>query len=558
MTVIVEFDAVPGLVGRASGAVTLLEITDERVRDLAARVRVAYAARLEIYKQRLDDALELQARGGSTRESGFPELALRLDETDLILPIDESLYTSLLDLYVFYGSAGLGVAEAAIRAQDGKHQDLVWAAARSFFHFTRNAVVLIVRETMIGLEAAVASRVFDRLGQVSRRVADALAGLRFKIIPARRETRLESDAPVKIPERYELVDRAIAKTLFDGVTQAVRVRDAYAKLLKQRREIESEVERAERAAQFSERPRENLTRAIDKRLKSDADLTAALAKLHDAQRQLHVNTPFALLVSPGLPLGFETKDMEDGLLAALRAVSSSVDKIAAGTRPGGSRVVADLRGPRDSNPTSPLDLREIEEIYLVGIEMEKDLVGIAMGRIDDDPRYVSLLHTDTWNDLIRDGTIARDTFEYVVAFHWLTAIETAKSEAARRKAWLGSTLGFASSALSLLSFVIPPLVPLAFAADLALVAFAAYSAISQLADLDEHVQRNLPALASGEYETLAAAGELAAETDAFRNAITLEILTQVAILPLQRIRGAGTLMRAYFYANDVTRLVGAA
>jgi hypothetical protein len=158
--------------------------------------------------------------------------------------------------------------------------------------------------------------------------------------------------------------------------------------------------------------------------------------------------------------------------------------------------------------------------------------------------------------MIRDGTIARDTIEYVVAFHWLEAIEAAKHDDAQRKAWLGSTLGFASSALSLLAFVVPPLALLALAADIALVAFATHSAISQLSNLDEQVQRNLPALGSGEYEALAAAGELAAETAAFRESLTLEILTQVAILPLQRIRGAGTFLRRYFYANDVARLIG--
>jgi hypothetical protein len=575
MTILIELDARPSLVPRSAGAAPMREAVDTRVANLAGRLQAAYAERLKEYQEQLTDALGANARYGfGAAMSNYPQVTIMLDGEETSLAIDDDLYTSLFDLYVFYGSKGLAAAEKAVHLGGSKGRDLVWLAARAFFRFTRNALVLVIREALIGIEASAAARVFDRLGQINRRIAKALeTELRCEVVtePEHEEVVLYSDAPVKIPVsyKYKLHDRSLAKALYTTMRAAVDAREAYNNLIAARRKLDDELAAAETAVANEESPGWRSPSSGDEGARSrrrraelgaqavEAKLPSAMRRLYDAQRQVYVNVPLALLVLPGLPPTFSTELMEDALGTALHELGQGVDRIAAATRSDMSCVRAELPGLRDSKPgaATPINPHKVEALYGPNFRIEHHLIGIATFKINENPSYIALLHSDTWRELIRNGVIGRDSFEYVIAYHWLAAIDEQAEEAAQRKAAQARSLMIASSGLSLLALVLPPLAPLALAADLSLLAFTMHGAARQLGGLADKLQIELPALASGGYEALAAVGELAAHISAVRENLTLDILKQLALLPLQRIRGVGQILQTRFYVDDAITLI---
>jgi hypothetical protein len=281
--------------------------------------------------------------------------------------------------------------------------------------------------------------------------------------------------------------------------------------------------------------------------------------LHGAQRQVHSNSALALLVLPGLPELCTQEQTENALGTALFTLGQEVDGVRKAIRRGWSRAQADLRGLRDAKPgaAQPIDPWEIESLYGPNLRIEHDLIGIARFGVRDDPGYVALLHGGTWQELIRNGVIGRDSFEYVVANYWLVALKEQAAEAVKRSDAMARTLAIASSALSLLAVVLPPVAPVAVASDLALLAFTVYGAARQLGNLDDKLRIELPTLASGGYEALSAAGELAAEIPSIREQLTLEVLKQLALLPLSQIRLVGEVLNARAYVEDVITLIQA-
>jgi hypothetical protein len=574
MPVLIHIDARPSLAAShaAGAAATSVEVADHRVTDLARLLQAAYAERLEEYKVLLKAALGGNARHGfGAPESGFPEVTIKLDGKDLTLAIDDDLYTSLFDLYVFYGSKGLVAAEEAVRLGGSKKRDLVWPSASAFFRFTRNALALVIRETLIGIEASAAASVFDRLSQVKRRIADALATeLRFDVVPASTVwIEIHSDQPVETPAMYQLRDRSLAKALYTTMRAAVNAREDYNGLIEKRRKLEEELRQADVAVANESSPGQRSPSsggdgASIRRRKAElkaqvieAGLPGAMTTLHAAQRQVSVNVPFALLVLPGLPAECSSEIIEDALGTALVALGKGVERILAATAPGRSLVQADLSGLRDGKSAvrQRIEPREVEALYGPSLRVEHDLISIAAFHVSENPRYIALLHAETWRELIHNGVIGRDSFEYVVAYHWLAAIDEQAAEAAQRKAALARSLMIASSGLSLLALALPPLTPLSLAADLAMLAFTVHGAAHHLGALDDKLQIDLPALASPGYEALAAAGELAAQSSAFRDNLTLEILQQLAPLPLRQIRLVGEFLKLHFYLDDALTLI---
>src|SRR5205814_500074 len=84
-----------------------------------------------------------------------------------------------------------------------------------------------------------------------------------------------------------------------------------------------------------------------------------------------------------------------------------------------------------------------------------------------------------WLRLISTGTITPDSFEYAVVRHWLEALDLEAEAAAAKGAAADRTLSLVAASLSLVALIVPPLAPLALAADLLLLSFTIYSAAGQ-------------------------------------------------------------------------------
>lgn len=572
MTVLIEIDAYPSLADASGLAPGGADASVEGpVTDLARALQNAYVQRAALYDKQLTARTADNARYGfGPRESGDLKVSIKLDGVATELVIDTTLYTSLFDLYVFYGWQGVLAAEDAVHLAGQQDRDLRWSAARTFFAFTRNALALIIRETLVQIEALAAASIVARLGSVSRRIAGAMAvDLRFDVTAAHMEAVAYAGPPVSVPASYKLHDRARSDRLFGAMRPAVVARETCSRLIDEQQRRLRDVARAdvdvanESSPGWTSPSSAGKSAAIRRQqLGKDAaaageQIEKALIRLQEAQHQVYRESPFALLVLPGLPAAFGPKDMDNALGTALFALAANVDAVAAALPPGTSNIKSDLRGLAGTT-ASGVSPPIIEELYLPGMRLERELISIAMNAVASNPSYIALLAARTWEQLIEDAVIAPGSFARVVAHHWIVALEAYADQAAATRRSVGSALAIASSGLSLLAVVAPPVAPLALAADLAMLAFAAHSAIRELEAVEPQIQVVLPALATGGYDVLAAAGALAVRRAELREALTFQLLSLIVMQHLSQIRLAKDLLRSHAYVNDAMTLVAAA
>jgi hypothetical protein len=543
VTAFYQLDAVPSLVDERAPQATLTGPPDDTPTGLYAALRGAYAARLSRYQIELANALKKAAAETAdpqSMQSMFPEVTLELDGQKLAVAVDDDLYTTLFDLYLFYGPAGVAEMAAALqRAAATKRPDVTLGPARRFYTFTRNMLSLVIRETLVQIEALAAERLFDKLGEASRKISAALLGdLQSDLVKGQWWRTIRPGQVEEAHERYRLRHRKRADLLFSKLGDAIGARD-------------------------------RLTEVV--RTGSDVQKVAvAAAAFSGAQQQVRDVSPFALIILPGLvgpvteqtlqgpsTLGLTQQTVEDTLIRTLIGLAQQLDEMADVTTPTRSRIRADLPGlPADRDDADvDVNVATIETLYLDGPRgLQLSLIEKARSRIDDDPGYAAMLHTGTLHDLLTTRTIAPGTFEHCVLHHWLTALKDEIAERRQRRASQQKALSIAAASLSLLAFAAPPLAPAALIVDLSLLAFTVYSVVEQLTALEEAIQLQLPDLGASDAATLAAVGEAILELNAYRQTLPLEVASQLVLLPLARIRTFARLIQGWGYYNDVKTL----
>jgi hypothetical protein len=580
VTVLVEYDAVPPLVSRSQPLAGRWP-SDETsaTARLAERLQRAYVERVQQYKREF----ELAERENSSQrwgpvESGFPSVELTLDGVKSALPIDETLYASLFELYAFYGWQGVRQAQNAL-------EDLYWQrkvdaaieVAWKFFAYTRNVLVVLIRETLIELEERAARIVFDKLGQVNRKLSAALLNeLAFDYKPG--ETIPASpplEMPQTLPGTYVMKKAGTATALYELLTKAVDRRQHYneltarqSKLLEQQKEAEAAS--VQESAPGWRSPSSGADSAAERRKRVDAELhriapqiEAALTEVQQAQNAVFAKSPFALIAVPGLARGFSKETMEDVLGRMLIELARRVDEIASATRPGESRVARHLDGlpsgwQNDLTGSRRLDPNAVERLYR-GLNLEFDLAESAAGDANSDPVVSWLLEPRSWQLVMTDGSVEPGSFEHIVLFNWARALGAFERDSATARFGLSRKLGTASAALSLIAFVVPPLAGLAVVAAVALMADAAHSAARRLADVDRTIAAELPALDQPGQVALAELGGLLAMRPQVVNEIATEVLVLLATMgAAHRIRAVAIALQLQGYLLDVSTLLQAA
>jgi hypothetical protein len=260
-------------------------------------------------------------------------------------------------------------------------------------------------------------------------------------------------------------------------------------------------------------------------------------------------------VLPGLSGRFTPQAMEHTLATLFFGLANEVDRIADALQPGRSRIQQNLQGLRGSRSSSPRgDVYDIELAYSPSFFLEEGLIAIARAEIGRDPGLVVLLHDESWLRLISTGVVAVNSFEFAVIRHWLDALDQQAERAAARGAETHRILSLISASLSLIALVVPPLAPLAFASDLLMLSFMIYGAVAKLTTLETGIQQQLPALASGAYEAIVAVGQTVTALAAYRRELAFEVVTQLAMLPVARIRAVGRILQSWAYVSDVYTL----
>ena len=579
MTVFVNYDTAPSLVTRSLPTDRWKLSGLGASGTLAKRLQGLYHDRLAQYKRDLADAGAQNAfyRVGGV-ESGFPYVELLLHGEKQRLPIDDGLYTALYDLYTVYGWDGLDAVRQALTDQiTANTPDEVLMTAWWFFLFTRNLLAVLIRETLIELEAQAAQIVFGKLGEVQQKLSAALMGdFAFDYTPPTQEPNYDVEESFsEVPENYKMRTRAIATSVYEATKKAVDARTDYEALVARQAATEKEAASV-RQAQIDETgpgytspstgddaASERLKRAAKELGELPGQLAAAYDKYQSAQEALIGNTPFAGVTLPGLKKGFPQEDMENALGKMLTELARGVDEVAAATKPGDSRIKRNIVGLpdkwlRDTTGAMPLPPMTLERLYLPQMHFETDLVSALNSSSGDDPAISWLLEPRSWAYLLLSGTIEPGSFQDVVVFQWVRSIVVQRQASAKARVRFSHNLRICAAVLGLAMFVFPPAALLAVPAVMAVTADHIHYAASQLAGLDASIRALLPNLGSDGQETLAEIGSLHAARPKMIEAMTKEALIMILTLEVAQIRVIGEALLADAFFNDSMTLIRAA
>ena len=511
-------------------------------------------------------------------ESGFPYVELLLHGQKQRLPIDDQLYTALYDLYTVYGWDGLDAVRQAltdqIRATDP--DDVLWTAWL-FFLFTRNLLAVLIRETLIELEAQAAQIIFGKLGEVQQKLSAQLMGdFAFDYTPPTKAPKYGVEpGSSQIPENYKMRKRAIATSVYEAMKKAVDARTDYEALVARQEKAKKEATAAGQAQIDESGPgymspstgddsaSVRLKRAAKELGELPDQLAAAYDKYQSAQDALAGNTPFAALALPGLEKGFKQEDMENALGKMLTELARGVDEVVAATKPGDSRIKRNLVGLpekwlNDTTQSKPLPPMTLERLYLPQMRFETELVSALNSSAGDDPAVSWLLEPRSWAYLLLSGTIEPGSFQDIVIFQWVRGIVTQRQASAKARIRFTQNLRICAAVLGLAMFVFPPAGLLALAAAVAVTADHIHYSASQLAELDHSLRALLPNLGSDGQQTLAEIGSLYAARPKMIEGMTKEALLMILTLGAAQIRVIGEVLLAQAFFDDSMTLIRAA
>lgn len=561
-----------------------------REAEVAENLQVAYQQRFALYETQLADALNLLgALKPELAPSSFPRVSIVLDAEEEEVVFDFGLYERLLEIYIYEGWTGISLVEEALdkslsRAEEDSpsggtpvDRRTLWLPVKTFFRFTRNLLALLIRETLVGLEQKAAGAITANLSISAWQVAKAWV-TDFQVVQDHRyEYEPFPEGHYVKREFYRFENRPRSDALFAALSEAVRQRVAYDETLQREARFREAVEtnrghlqRVKERAQPQEKQRLDQSLAkLDLKLQGVEQITAqSRALLSSTLSIVHASNPLGLIVLGGLGVGFTQGEMEDKLGMALRSLREKIEEIGQGIDPNLGRVASQIPSVYVGGPVAWDAVQRWDppaECLSLGIEHV--MVDATMSELADDPGWLPLAHEATWHRLVESGTIAKDSFEYVVYAHYVSAlIERLESE--RRvdemseKFW--GYLGRIAAALSLASLATPatagaaPLLRgLSVVADLAVMAHEIYSITGNLARLDQALAQQLIHPDAFALEHLARLGELAQIRREALDQISVQVALELAALGASASWGSvKNLMLARGYYSDLETLLG--
>jgi hypothetical protein len=558
--------------------------------EMAEKLQSAYQQRFAYYERELAAALDLlDAVSPGLASSSFPEISVLFDGEQEEVIFDFSLYERLLEIYIFEGWAGILSVEEALDVRLPQADEdapsagtpvnarTLWLPVKNFFRFTRNLLALLIRETLGQIERKAAASITADLSASAWRIANAWNS-EFQIKESYKSEYVPfSEGKFVKREIYRFGNRSLSDALFVALSEAVRQKFAYEETLRREARFREDIEtirgylgRTRARARPHERQRldQDLSQLEMKQEEVRQLTKQSEALLKSALSVIHTNSPLGLVVLDGLNVGFTQEEMEQKLGVALRGLSEKIDEIGRAVDPGFSRVA--VRIPTvDADELIPWDAIQRREPppECLSLGIETYIVASAVEGLAADPGWFPLAHEATWHRLVESGVVAKDSFEYVVYAHYVSALIDRvedEREAFEASETFWKAFGRIAGALSLASLATPATAEFApllrgvsAVTDLAVMANTIYSVTGNLARLNRVLAEVLIHPDAFALEHLARIGELVQIRREVLDQIALQFVLELALM------GAGarwaavkklTLARGYY--SDLETLLG--
>jgi hypothetical protein len=535
------------------------DVTTRPDQSTAAR-ELAYAARAASYEAGLE-AEYSRIRWGRRRGQSHPTHPVGLPGGTLRVVYDATLNVQLLQVYLVHGWPGIRAIQDAL-ATAGRAPTSAplhpWAYATSFFGFTRNLLILSIRDALVSIEHKAAVRLVAELKLSGELVADCRAqvNLRESMTNAAGETEdVPTDEPspsLDSPVRrkrifYSFGNPKLGARMYQLVHRAVAARTDLENLIASRDRLRNDIDEIRDEA--SGGPPVGMQLDLDEAESQIARIEADIDVLYT---DIHETCPLAVLAVPLLRLPLDRGAMEQMVGECIALFDGESERIARAYDGRAGRVAGWLPAERPGVPH--------ELLYGAPVAPEADVVERVLAGAIDDPGLLALASEAVLRLLVERGEVEFDSFEYIVLMHYVTTLQRALLAERNRIDLLDAIFAKVSALVSLALWVLPAgrvvrLVTVAFAVST--ISFFTYSVLHRLAIMDRQLGSRLAGLDLRKAAEIVALAELAMMRESYARDVGTAILTELALIVAS---GATAEFRLLMHVRgvylDVETLIG--
>jgi hypothetical protein len=506
--------------------------------NLAEQLEVAYLERVSRYKQDIKKGYQKIRFVNSSLVDKRPIVKVDLPGGTEAVVFDEELDARLMEIYVLHGWDGILKLEQALEHAQKKLVRVLepWLVVLPFYSFTRNRLILLIRQALIEIEKKAAQDIFARLNLTAITVNTAwlvkfVFSSKEEVVDLRKDE-IFRDTPVLATKiTYTMGNRQLSDDLFFLLSEAVNAR---AFVDEQNRKIK----RLEQVIEYFKHEGTSPPNNYEPDIKDAQNLIHQKnTVLETLLEQIRKKAPLALLAMPLLKKGFRQPDMENIIGEALSAFYGKIDKLAEAIKPQTSQIETNFLGIQENVPNAT---RTLESLFSFGYNIEVLATKKAISEAVDNPAYLALLSEETLNRLIETRVIERGTLAHIVCRRYtLTLMEQIEN---RRKseenlktfvealARMGAGLSLAALASSGNPEVSAPIKFVAFVLGIPMMLFQIYSVVHQLSVFDQVINLRLAEADTTSIESLVALGEITAMRAEYAQQITETISKEIVLL----------------------------
>lgn len=398
-----------------------------------------YATRVAQYE------LERQPSAGTKLiKDDYPRHDVFLNGENITLIYGPDLYVTLLEIYVLHGPEGLEHVYSELKnVSDMQTPSYYWSAAISFFMFSRNLLMLVIRDSLDELEKKAWDLIFPRLSNNKIRVEEEIR--RLKITPHKRTVPSDSILFYGTMEinNFTIDDPEMSKALYSVINNAVtaRYKVLEAQEILKKAETETRARRlaGESGGTHGESGSGNKSNGgggggsggnedyIDPYI-AMTWLTEASKVADTANEKAFILCSFAPTAVLMLKPGFSEAEMAQALGSVMWNILETIENT--GARLNTSRGWIQTEIP-DPQPEERL------ETYFSPLWTIESAVAQHVVSKPDQHGYLTLLNEDALNEIIENGMISIDSFAYIVCYHYRRQL---RNEINAKKAILNSNL----------------------------------------------------------------------------------------------------------------------
>jgi len=492
---------------------------------LAETLEVAWIERVNRYRREIKQAYDQVRWGSSSWSEKYPSVTLDLPGGREKVLLNDELDIRLVQLYVLHGWNGILQLEERLKEVQQRTETKSiepWAVVLPFYLFTRNRLILLIRQALIEIEQKAAQEIVSHLSVTAAAVSTAWrTQFQFEKSPSGGAEGGPGGESESTPIQYGMGNQKLSEELFLLLSQTVAVRTGIEVKQERQEQIEESMRVSrENIGSLVGHPEEDLE-AIKKSITEDK------IALYNFCKKIHAVAPLALLALPLLKQGFQKPYMETVISETLWPFYEKLDELVQAIDPRYSVIEAKLANIPEDVPESKIN---IEELFTVGYDLEVVCAKKAISEGSNNAAYLVLLTGETLSRLTDKEVIEAGTLAYIVCKRYtLVMMEQIEQSQELQKA-IEKSIAKVTSALSVASSVIPPLRPLSAALSVPALLFVIYSVNHQLSTFDQAINLRLMESNPTDLESVSAIGELIAEREEYAEQVTQTVIREVALI----------------------------